>query len=406
VGVDAGDRGELSGAALPAAAPAFASRFAHWPRGQALVMLLTVLAILGIAAWVPLTVGRGEVATAPALTLGASHAKARPRDDDLQLYDRAIARIRHGENYYSFIVAEHRRSAYPVNPAMAVRLPTLAYLGAAMGIDGEAPAPLASAVAVLLMIGVLAAWWGRLGGELGTGAAAQRLRRMAVALLFVGASLGLNRYYFVLHELWAGMLLALAMGLHRPDAQGPGGKWLGAWCAAALALAIREHALPFVALMTAFAGYRRAWREVAAWGLLIAVFLGLYALHLHLISAQVVAGDRHGPSWMALRGLGGWLANVVLSSNLRFLPHWLAGPLVMLGVLGFAGWRSRAGAFATLLYLGYGLLFMVIGRDDNFYWGAIVAPAMFVGLAFAPSALAGLVRAALPGAAQPAKSVA
>jgi hypothetical protein len=109
---------------------------------------------------------------------------------------------------------------------------------------------------------------------------------------------------------------------------------------------------------------------------------------------------------MALRGLGGWLANVVLSSNLRFLPHWLAGPLVMLGVLGFAGWRSRAGAFATLLYLGYGLLFMVIGRDDNFYWGAIVAPAMFVGLAFAPSALAGLVRAVLPGAARPAKSVA
>ena len=36
-------------------------------------------------------------------------------------------------------------------------------------------------------------------------------------------------------------------------------------------------------------------------------------------------------------------------------------------------WRD-AGSFATLLYLGYGVLFMVVGRDDNFYWGAMIAP--------------------------------
>ena len=46
---------------------------------------------------------------------------------------------------------------------------------------------------------------------------------------------------FVLHELWAGMLLALAFGLHRP-----GRKYGAALVAAGLALAIREHALPFV----------------------------------------------------------------------------------------------------------------------------------------------------------------
>ena len=85
---------------------------------------------------------------------------------------------------------------------------------------------------------------------------------------------------------------------------------------------------------------------------------------------------------------------MVLSSNLRFLPHWAAGPLVVLMVLGFAGWNSRVGTFCTLLYLGYGLLFMIAGRNDNFYWGAVIAPAMFVGLAFAPMALTSLVRAA------------
>ena len=59
-----------------------------------------------------------------------------------------------------------------------------------------------------------------------------RYQRIGTALIFMGASLGLNRYYFVLHELWAGMLIALSLGLHRP-----GRKWLGAVLAAGLALA-------------------------------------------------------------------------------------------------------------------------------------------------------------------------
>jgi hypothetical protein len=49
--------------------------------------------------------------------------------------------------------------------------------------------------------------------------------------------------------------------------------------------------------------------------------------------------------------------------------------------------------FGTLLYLGYGAAFMIAGRPDNFYWGAVVAPAMFMGLAFAPRALSSLTRA-------------
>ena len=48
--------------------------------------------------------------------------------------------------------------------------------------------------------------------------------------------------FFVLHELWSGMLLALAFGLHRPG-QGNGGRCRSSVAAAALAVAIREHAL-------------------------------------------------------------------------------------------------------------------------------------------------------------------
>jgi len=369
-----------------------ADRFAGWPQARARALLLAVVLLLGLSAWVPLTVGRGEVAKPPALAGPGAAAKARPRDEDLKLYDIAIARIRRGENYYAFIAEEHRKAHYPLRPGVAVRLPTLAYIDAALGVSGEGSAPLASGAAIALMLGVLWAWWGRLDFELRGFEPRQagRLRRMAMALLFLGASLGLNRYYFVLHELWAGMLVALAIGLHRPE--GRGGRWLAAWLAAALALAIREHVAPFVLLLAAFAAWRRAWPEMAAWlGLLVLFAFGL-AMHLQLIAAVTLPGDPVGPSWLAMRGLGGWLSDVVLSSNLRFLPHWAAGPLVMLMVLGFAGWRSGLGAFLTLLYLGYGLLFMIAGRDDNFYWGAVIAPGMFAGLAFAPMALASLVR--------------
>jgi len=176
------------------------------------------------------------------------------------------------------------------------------------------------------------------------------------------------------------------------------GKWLGAFAAAALALAIREHALPYVLLMAAMAAWRArlgqgSRAQAYAWGGLIAVFMVAMAWHLHLIAAQTLPSDVVGPSWLACRGLGGWLSNVVLSSNLRFLPHWLAGPAVILMMLGWAGWKSEAGLTASLLYLGYGVLFMVAGRNDNYYWGAMVAPAMFIGLAFVPMALSGLWRA-------------
>jgi hypothetical protein len=50
--------------------------------------------------------------------------------------------------------------------------------------------------------------------------------------------------------------------------------------------------------------------------------------------------------------------------------------------------------FGTFLYAGYGLSFTIAGRGDNFYWGAMIAPAMFIGFAFVPMALRSLFVAA------------
>jgi hypothetical protein len=73
---------------------------------------------------------------------------------------------------------------------------------------------------------------------------------------------------------------------------------------------------------------------------------------------------------------------------------WLAAPLALLPLIGWAGWKSPLGTFAALLCAGYGLLFMIAGRDNNFYWALVVTPVWFVGLAFVPLALRSLWRRA------------
>ena len=85
----------------------------------------------------------------------------------------------------------------------------------------------------------------------------------------------------------------------------------------------------------------------------------------------------------------------MLSSVLHLLPARVAAPLALLPLLGWAAWRSSAGLFGLLLHAGYGLFFMLAGRDNNFYWALVVIPTWFIGLAFVPAALASLGRAAL-----------
>lgn len=373
MGGDVGDTAGIDGEAAPAW-----DRFAHWPRFRARLALFALLLLLAVSALVTIRENDPALDTqAPA----AEHDGPAPRrDTDLAFYDRAIERIRNGENYYDYIVEEQRRANYPVRPGLTVRLPTLAYIQARLGETGQA------VTAFILLLAILAAWWRRLGQE--PGGKEQRL--LMLMLLLLTAPLALNPYYFVLHELRAGLLLALAFALHRP------GKWGASLAIAALALGIREHALPFVLLMGAMACWRRDWKESIAWAALACVFLVALAAHMQIIAAQALPSDRPSDPWLVMRGLPGGLQTIVQSGPLHGLPDWLAGPLVILSLAGWAGWRSPAGTFGTFLYLGYGLAFMLAGRADNFYWGTVVTPAMFMGLAFAPRAMQSLVTTALP----------
>ena len=85
-------------------------------------------------------------------------------------------------------------------------------------------------------------------------------------LAAAGLAVAFSGKYLLLHEVWAGTLIAISLALHRPN------HWSWSVAAAALALAIRELALPYVLLMAAFALYRRSWRELGAWFALVLLF--------------------------------------------------------------------------------------------------------------------------------------
>jgi hypothetical protein len=355
---------------------------------RARLALAILVLLLGLAALVPISAEDPPSAAAPRPAAPAAPAAAAAegaRGADVDFYGRVVERLAAGENYYAFIVAEQRQAGYPVRPGLTVRLPTLAIMQAALS-------PLGTRLAALgLLLAVLAAWWRRLSGQ----PVPQRLA--ACAAVFAGSALTLNPEYLPVHELWAGLLIALALALYRPPGEGPRrpADWLPALLCAALALAIREHALPFALLLTALAWWRGSRAETLAWTALVALFLLALMAHLQTIAPQVLPGDLPSPSWLTFRGLAGVISPVVLSTGLHPLPHWLAGPLVVLAFAGWIGWNAPTGRLGAVLFLGYAMLFAVAGRASNFYWGLLLAPGLFLGLAFAPAAVKSLFRAAV-----------
>lgn len=363
------------------AAPAW-DRYAHWPRGLARLALGLLGTLLLLAAWAP---GYAPPLAAPPKVV-ATHADGRTSveqedDNDLRFYRLVIQRVKRGDDYYVAATEEQRRNGYPVAPGLTVRLPTLAFVSAWAGPAGLIVLELA------LFTGMMLANARRFAAEPG----GARFRLVGVALLFMGISSGLNFQYNVLHEIWVAQLIALAFGLHRPVE----GKWGAAWLAAAAALAVRELALPFVLLLAVYAAWHRRWRECAGWAALIVLFAALLMVHLSLAEAHIRSGDQHSPSWLVLGGLSGFLYKVINSTGLSLLPVWAAGPLVVLALFGWTGWKVPMGEFATLLTWGYALAFAIAGRDNNFYWGVTIAPMLFMGFAMLPMALPSLWKRAL-----------
>ncbi|MEP7223049.1 MAG: hypothetical protein ABI673_10355 [Novosphingobium sp.] len=288
---------------------------------------------------------------------------------DIQLYHDVASGVAAGQSYYQTATTLQRQHHFPTKPSLTVRPPTLAWLAAKLGWQA-----LHMTLAALLLV---AAWvWSRQGES-----AATRAERGSAALLVLLGGAMVSQFDLVAqHELWAGVLVCLAIALR-------GSKhWPWAVACAAAALAIREMALPFVLLALAFAVMERRRNEALVWLALLPLFAGGMALHSAAVNALVLPGDLASQGWNALRGPAAPLQDLTDVSLLNRLPLRAAYPLCLLALLGWLAAPLRQALFVLLYLLGYALMIALFARTQNFYWALLMLPTWFIGFAFVPRA--------------------
>lgn len=353
----------------------------RWAAGLVLVLLAAAMVWSVSAANAVDAAERGRIAAkaqADAKTASET-AAAKPKSadkgkGDLALYDRIAARVAAGEGYYAAAMDEQRSSNYPTRPFVAVRQPTLAWLQALIGVGG---------VRYLEMGLVLACLWA-VNSRL-TGRVAVPERLAALLVLMLGGAAVIVPSAGLIHELWAGLWLTLALLLYRPE------RWWPALLAAAAALAVRELAVPFVMLWLVFALAGQRWREAAGIAGLLVLFAGGMVLHALAVEAGRLPGDPASQGWDAMIGYGLPLMALARLTGLLLLPLSLAAPLAILPLVGWAAIGGRLGLFALLWCGGMFTMTALFARPENFYWTQLVLPAYGIGMAFAPRGLIELV---------------
>ena len=295
---------------------------------------------------------------------------------DLDLYRDIIARVGNGDPYYTAAADELREGGYPLKPFVTFRLPTLTYAYALVPELGMIMLEASLALAVLLV------WWRRLEPHLSFWPLA-----IALVLLVGGTATLVEPVTGLFHESWTALLLALMIGLRRPE------QTAAAIIAGTVALLIRETALPMILAMGGLALLERRWREALGWAAAVAVFAIALALHFQMVAAVVRPGDLASPGWQGLLGLRFALTSFAAVSSATALPKALAAVIILLSLFGWASVRTGWALRATLLLVGYGMMLALFARPDTFYWALLIAPLSLVGLIFVPRAIADLVRA-------------
>jgi hypothetical protein len=303
------------------------------------------------------------------------------RDDDsgdVALYRRIVERVHTEGDYYSVAGSELRSRGYATRPFFNWRLPLLACF------LGKLPSPeIGRWLLTSLTLLTIAMWIQVLGDKGGFYMA------LLGSLLLLGPIVSsLTSIAFLFHELWAGVFISFSIVIYKRN------RMLSV-TSGLIALFIRELSLPFVIMMLFMALKDKQKKEAAAWLFGIFVFFIYLAIHVNVVSGLLTESDLANRTWLQL---GGW--QFVLSTAkwtlVSFLtPIWLDAVLLPLAVLSLWGWQGNIGTRAALTISIYVLLFLVSGRNDNYYWGLMYAPMMAIGLIYAPPCLADLYKTGL-----------
>lgn len=309
----------------------------------------------------------------------AAGAEAMGGSSDAVLYDLVVEDIRHGADYYSATAEALRIADYPLRPFLAFRLPTLAMVQAQ--VSPVAAALLLYALAMLTLL----AWWHRLGDAL----PALAPRAFATLLAAIGMAGAVTAELVAVHDIWAGVLLALSLAVRRP------GDWITAVALALSAMVIRETVILYAVIMAVAAWLEGQRREAAGWIAAVVVAALVLALHADAVAGVVRPLDQPAQPWSGMPGFGFAIGSLVHASGLSLAPAAIGALAAGLTLVGWAAWRDPLAMRATAVLLGYVLLLSFAGRPGDHQWAYLIAPLAPIGLAFLPDALRDLTRAAL-----------
>lgn len=345
------------------------SRFAGWPVLRARIAL-AMLALLIVATL--------SVIAAPVPRQAAPDPADRPTaNGDLFLYDEIATAVRNDGNYYVIAADALRREGYPLRPFVTVRMPALTMMLAWL------PPFVVQAMLWMLAATVAGAWIWRLRRAF-TRATPMLL---AIALLAAGLIVFVQTGLMAMHEMWAGLLIALSLGRWRPD------RWVEPVALGLAAMLLRETAGLYCGLMFVVALATRRRGEAIGWAVALGVMALAVAAHAHAVAQVVRDTDPASSGWHGL-GFGYFVRTMILSTGLALFPAWLAAPLVGLGLFGWAAWRDPVAPRVLAMLAGYAVLIAIAERVDTFYWGLLAAPLLLCGVAFAPDGIVDLWHAA------------
>jgi hypothetical protein len=286
-----------------------------------------------------------------------------------------VDRVHAGESYYDALGAELRRSGYATKPFFHWRLPTLLWTA------GKLPLAVAGkGILIAITIVMIFVWANLVRPSIGL-----PLTCLAVAVLTPPLFLAILANWFLQHELWAGILIALSLGLHYSR------RSAASILCGLTALAIRELTLIYVLIMCVTAAYERKMKEAITWAVGIVAFGIFLGIHASIVIPRQMTADLSDPSWLRF---GGW-PFVTACSGWMFwalLPYWLTAMLAVLGVFGLAA-SCRFRMLATVA--AYMAVFSVIGKSFNDYWGLMYSSLLAIGLVHSIPAIINLVATAL-----------
>jgi hypothetical protein len=303
------------------------------------------------------------IMTAAALvwvSLGIGEPVKRPGPTDLDTYQRVVAALRDGQNYYAALHDALLDGGYgtlsPFNWRTPPFLTMLSWF------------PSLESAQLFLIAITIGAWM------MAVGLIFRRdgfVASIAAGIVLAASLLSIGAYRAELSfELCAGTLILISV-----SAYGLGWRRTG-FAAAVLALFVRDLAGLYTLVCLGMALRQRRWREVMGWAVALVAYAALYLWHWAQLTAWIGPEDHAAAAgWLQFGGLVFALRTAAFNGILLVMPYWVAALAL---VAGLAGLLSMPRAFATVV--AYLMLFTLYGRPENNYWGGLYAPLIALGV--------------------------